>query len=305
MKILYLSDGAGVDYMCDTLFHGLRSLFGPDVVDANRLWYLYNSITPEQKAKLYGKGFTIAGLIEEGEVDREDLLKKIQFRFYDLVIYGSVQRNADLLYDVIAHYPRERVLFVDGEDQPLYLRELPKHGLYFKRELHSPQDGVYPIQFGIPEEKCIGASRKSQMTSFIDPMNPATYIYDDERKYYDDYRKSLFARTMKKAGWDCMRHYEILACESIPYFENIEHCPLTIMVNMPKADLIMAKTLIEYHTKGGGIDIFSMEAGKELWSDLNCRMQKVLREKLTTKALAQQVVDTAMALMPKKEFAYA
>ena len=305
MKILYLSEGAGVDYMCDCLFHGLRSLFGPDVVDANRLWYLYNSITPEQKAAQYGKGFTICGLIEEGNVDREDLLKKIQFRFYDLIVYGSVQRNADLLYDVIAHYPRERVLFVDGEDQPLYLRELPKHGLYFKRELHSPQEGVYPIQFGIPEEKVLGPLPKTKMVSYIDPLNTKTYIYDKEEDYYKDYRESLFGRTMKKAGWDCLRHGEILACGCLPIFENLEHCPPTIMVELPKADLLVTKTLVDYYRHGGGIDIFSKPCGLELWSDLMERCTKVLKEKMTTKALAQQVVDTAMALMPKKEFAYA
>jgi len=159
MKILYLSQGAGVDYLCDTLFHGFRSLFGNDVVDANRLWYLYNTITPEEQAKLYGKGFTITGLIEEGDVDRTDLLNKIKHCYFDLVIYGSIQRNSDLLYEVIERYPKERVIFIDGEDIPMYLRELPNKGLYFKRELHSPQPDVYPIQFGIPEEKILGPLR--------------------------------------------------------------------------------------------------------------------------------------------------
>ena len=90
-----------------------------------------------------------------------------------------------------------------------------------------------------------------------------------------------------------MRHLEIMASECLPYFENLEHCPPTIMTELPKSDLLVAKTLIEYHTKGGGIDIFHMEAGKELWSDLNMRVQKVLREKLTTKAMAKYVIDTA------------
>ena len=49
MKILYFpiisesvlhSPNAG-DYLCDTVFHGLRSLLGEDVVDTHRLWHLY------------------------------------------------------------------------------------------------------------------------------------------------------------------------------------------------------------------------------------------------------------------------
>lgn len=39
-----------------------------------------------------------------------------------------------------------------------------------------------------------------------------TYIFENEEEYYNDYKKSLFAITRKKGGWDCMRHYEILAC---------------------------------------------------------------------------------------------
>lgn len=306
MKILFLSQGAGIDYACDGVFHGLRQLFGPDVVDANRLWYLYNSISAEDKAKQYGKGFTLAGLIEEGDVDRTDLLSKIRHCYFDLIVYGSIQRNSDLLFEVLEHYPRERIVFIDGEDIPMYLRELPQRGLYFKRELHTPQDYVYPIQFGIPEEKILGPLPKTKMTSYIDPMNPKTYIYDREEDYYKDYRESLFGRTMRKAGWDCMRHAEILACGCLPVFENLEHCPPTIMVDLPKADLLVVKTLVDYYRSGGGIDIFSTSAGKELWESLMNRCMETLRTKMTTKAIAQRVLNIAMATSHvKPEVAYA
>ena len=297
MKILFLSQGAGIDYQCDMVFHGLKTLYGAEVVDANRLWYLYNDITPEQKAAQYGKGFTIAGLLEEGDVDRTDILNKITSKFYDLIVYGSIQRNADLLYEVINAYPREQVVFIDGEDVPMFLREMPKRGLYFKRELHSPQEDVFPINFAIPEEKIVGMLPKEKMVSHIDPMNPATYIYDREEDYYRDYQTSLFGRTMKKAGWDCLRHYEIIACGCMPYFENLEHCPPTIMTELPKNELIIAKNIVDYHTKGGGIDIFGMEAGKELWVNLMNRCMDTLRTKLTTTALAKKVVETSVSRM--------
>jgi hypothetical protein len=35
-------------------------------------------------------------------------------------------------------------------------------------------------------------------------------------------------------GWDCMRHYEILANRCIPSFPDLEKCPSTIMTNFPK-----------------------------------------------------------------------
>ena len=61
----------------------------------------------------------------------------------------------------------------------------------------------------------------NQNKTFISPLIPGkldTYIYEKERDYYDMYFNSLFALTYKKAGWDCLRHYEILANGCILYF---------------------------------------------------------------------------------------
>lgn len=44
-------------------------------------------------------------------------------------------------------------------------------------------------------------------------------------------------------GWDCMRHYEILACGCVPFFTNIEICPKDTMVRFPKDLMIEAKKL--------------------------------------------------------------
>ena len=38
---------------------------------------------------------------------------------------------------------------------------------------------------------------------------------------------------MKKAGWDCFRHYEIIASGSMPYFLDIERLPSHTMQNFP------------------------------------------------------------------------
>ena len=40
MKILYISLGKGPDYLCDVIFHRLRSLLSINVVDVNCLEYL-------------------------------------------------------------------------------------------------------------------------------------------------------------------------------------------------------------------------------------------------------------------------
>jgi hypothetical protein len=70
---------------------------------------------------------------------------------------------------------------------------------------------------------------------FSDPRNKETYIFKDEASYYQDYQYSKFAVTTQKAGWDCMRHYEIMGNGCIPLFPDIAHCPRFIMMKFPKA----------------------------------------------------------------------
>src|ERR1035437_3095311 len=98
LKILYISQGARPDYLCDMVAHGLKSLFGADVVDVNRLSYLYKGA---DTSNLYGRGFTLYGLLDEGEVDRSDIPAKIKARFLDLIVFGSVQRCYEMLHEVM------------------------------------------------------------------------------------------------------------------------------------------------------------------------------------------------------------
>lgn len=283
MKILFLSKAAP-DYQADMLFHGLRTLYGTDVVDAERRYFMYKGADTQS---LYGRGFTLYGLLDEGQVDRDDIPAKIASRYYDLIIYGSIQRCYAYVPEVRAAYPPERIVFVDGEDQPLYLRDYAKAGHYFKRELHSPQPGLTPIQFAIPAEKIVTDAPKSGFMAPLDPMNLHTYIYNDEPTYYASYRSAMFGKTMKKAGWDCLRHYEIMSQLCIPYFENLEHCPPTIMQNLPKQELLLAKTVLDYD----GFNYFQTNSGRDLYQMLLEKITQTLRDKLTTTALANYLLS--------------
>ncbi len=293
MKILYLSNSDRCDYMRDMLAHGLRSLLGPDLVDAVKIDTLYD--TYPNRGQLYGKGFTLYGLLPDIEVDRTEIDVKIKSHYFDLVMFSSVPRfneNHELFFLlglVLESYPRNQIIFIDGADDPDLYRDLMKAGLYFKRERKNPVPESFSIQFAIPEEKI---SPYEQMKDFLmAPLNqwdPRTYIYNDEEAYYQDYRRSLFGRTSRKCGWDCLRHYEIMAANTIPYFENIEECPDTIMQNLPKRELILAKQLFEY----SGGDIFRTRHGMNIWQDIMAVIAQNLRKNLTTAALATRVLDT-------------
>ena len=105
---------------------------------------------------------------------------------------------------------------------------------------------LFPITFSIPYEKIVkGIPVKTKIISNLIPGKLETYIYNTEEEYYNEYKTSYFATTCKKAGWDCMRHYEILANGCIPYFIDIEKCPENTMALLPKQLLLNGNKL--YH----------------------------------------------------------
>ena len=73
-------------------------------------------------------------------------------------------------------------------------------------------------------------NKKYNILAPNDPRFTNSYIFK-ERKYYEQYSRSLFATTTRKGGWDCLRHYEILRNNCLPFFPNIEKKPkLTIVI---------------------------------------------------------------------------
>jgi len=96
---------------------------------------------------------------------------------------------------------------------------------------------MFPISFSFPKEKInkdIESIVKDQKFGYQVPGDRTTYKFKREKSYYKDYQRSYFGKTWKKAGWDCLRHYEVMANYCMPYFPGIEQCPENIMVNFPK-----------------------------------------------------------------------
>jgi len=109
---------------------------------------------------------------------------------------------------------------------------------------------IKPITFSIPKNKIVnGIPLKSKFLSNLVPGDGNTYIYKTEKDYYNEYKMSLFATTFKKSGWDCMRHYEILACGCIPYFPNIENSPTNTLYLLPKKLIIEGNKLYKRISK--------------------------------------------------------
>jgi hypothetical protein len=54
------------------------------------------------------------------------------------------------------------------------------------------------------------------------PDSKVSYAFTDEAEYYADLQSSKFGITTKKAGWDCLRHYEIAANGAVPCFRDLD-----------------------------------------------------------------------------------
>jgi hypothetical protein len=83
---------------------------------------------------------------------------------------------------------------------------------------------------------------------------------------------------MKKAGWDAMRHYEILGNYCMPYFVGLENCPEDTLYNLPKELLLEARELSNNFDE------------QRYFSILNDVFEHT-KQNLTTKSLANYVLS--------------
>ena len=241
MKILFISGTSEnnlTDYMNDLILHGLRELYGNDVVDYPGCWYLYSDEVKKRNFdtnKLWGKGFNLNNSLHEYDlIDREDISAKIKSKYFDLIVYGSIRRSSHFLDEVIKN--NNKYIFIDGEDDRVIDNNCANKSLYFKRELLKETSNIKPINFSIPKEKIVKAINFNPK-NLLSPLIPGkiqTYIYNDEKSYNQMYQNSIFALTYRKGGWDCFRHYEILMNGCIPLHLEIDKCPDKTLEKLPK-----------------------------------------------------------------------
>jgi len=308
MKILFISPGNKIDYECDCVFHGLSCLDDVTVYTLNDYWYMYTGNKPEDIKKQYGMGFTITNRILPEKRNIHSLSQAqelIQSHFYDIVIYGSILRCEWLLEDVFRSYSKEQIIFIDGEDHNLsaffyrhwkyYIRSqkqfiqrrtkalsVASKGFYFKRELlEKDYKYFFPISFAVPSENIVAEipAKSIEMATII-PGDKSTYIYDNEEDYYKGYQMARFGTTCKKGGWECMRHYEILANGCIPYFPHLGNAPSTTMVNFPREIILETNRLYESRACSDSVYRYYCNI-----------LLSYTREYLTTRKLAEYILS--------------
>ena len=294
MNILYINDFKGVDYLNDNIFHGGRSLFGESFIDSNEAWYMYDDLSTNDKSSLYGMGFTIAGKLPKLNINREFIEDKIRSKFYDLIIYGSVHRNLDYIDLVKSIYSKNKVVFLDGEDETKILTELLEYGVYFKRELSDEYINlVYPISFSIPKNLINIQPVENKIKIISNSSSYETgYLYSDEETYYKNYTNSYFALTKKKAGWDCLRHYEILMNGCLPLFSNLHNLPKNIMIHWDKELLKESLDLFwDFRIHKKDFDLNAKNISDYVYNELRNKLVDNLKTNLTTENMFNYILS--------------
>lgn len=99
------------------------------------------------------------------------------------------------------------------------------------RETLIRKKNLRKINFAFPEEKIVKFLPEKQKkfpihivdSEIAKRISKSTtgYAFDSESDYYADLQKSKFGITTKRAGWDCLRHYEIAANGTVICFKNL------------------------------------------------------------------------------------
>jgi hypothetical protein len=196
------------DYLADSLFHGLRTTLGDRVVDYPKRDFLYNTYPPEARSRIYGRGFTLYGLLPDIPVDRDRApYRALRLNEFDLVVIGDIWRDFGTWTEMGPQLVDTQIAILDGADHPAmypygprwwrrpawwFLPRAHRASTYFKRELTArtavfryfkllPQQiagrlplggDVRPIAFSIPSEKVVAslpAKTKDFAAHVVDP----------------------------------------------------------------------------------------------------------------------------------------
>jgi hypothetical protein len=268
LKVAFIAPNMA-DYLADSVLHGLRSLLDDQVVDYPKAERLYQDCGESTWRQIRGCGFTLYGLLENIEIDRDGIVQKILAREFDLVIFGEIYEDYKLFQQLASRLDARKVALLDGADaQSMYayagkwwrppacwFLAWPERFLYFKRELTpltlryrsylllpewlcermTPPGNMRRIAFSIPEEKIVRELPVKQKLFGIHvvdeevacrlPGAKTAGAFTTEEGYYTDLQASRFAITTKRAGWDCLRHYEIAANACVPCFRQLDRKP--------------------------------------------------------------------------------
>jgi len=299
--------GAQGDYLEVCTLNGLRKVLGDNCIDFPRKKIMYGDWSEVKKSDLHGRGFSLYNNSIPDIPNNKRLLKNI-----DAVLYGVNHANLKRYPEIDSLVNPDNIFFLDGND--LYGDAPVKFNFNneyiignqfkncFKRELINESEKVWPTGFGIPQERImpIDLSIKTQLIQSTAPYHSVFqhasdmwgtsnhYKFSQEKDYYDDLSESWFGLTSIKGGWDCMRHYEIMAAGTLLLFRDYDKKPhLCSPVDLP---------CFSYSTPEELNDLFEMLLNNnkptKKYIEMILRQREWLYKNATTEARALKILET-------------
>jgi hypothetical protein len=242
------------DNLTDSLFLEAKSRYSDTVYECPWMPHMYKD-SPTEEHRLHGRGFGLHKRLKQTPniLKVNECIEMIENKFFDL-IFTDARTHSDwwnsrglspfysdavkIKESFLKSYPKNKIIFLDGEDQSnkIYTEFIDK-SLYFKREQHTFNKSIHPIEYCLPKENMLeikSVDEKKRMIATYIPMKFSKYIFEKEDEYYEDYRTSFFGVTWKKLGWTCPRHCEIIFSSCVPVFPDIEECPENTLTFYPK-----------------------------------------------------------------------
>jgi hypothetical protein len=250
------------DYLELSLVYGLRKILGNNFVEYPKKKILYGDFSESPINDLHGKGFTYCtDPIQDTTYDRS----KIKLSDFDIVLMGSGH-----MYSEKVEIKHSNIWYTDGNDLYGNSKRLINYNgeiiigcqflqKCFKRELVEEFPTVYPTGFGIPSNKinAINLNIKNKLFQSTAPSNAcfyenSNYKFNNENEYYKDMQESWFGLSCRKGGWDCLRHYEIMANGSVLLFKDFDkkpklcepNCPAISYSNKEELDSLMNRLIV-------------------------------------------------------------
>jgi hypothetical protein len=150
----------------------------------------------------------------------------------------------------LKHYPWS--FFLNLSKIKYFKRELISGGFSYGLDRFLPPtlhqliplpNHIFSISFSIPKEKIYHTDPETKIKDFpqhlVDqeianhiqnslhsPTGSNIYSFSTEEEYYQDLRQSRYGITTKRAGWDCLRHYELAANGCVLCFRDLDLKPI-------------------------------------------------------------------------------
>ncbi|CAF3867732.1 unnamed protein product [Rotaria sordida] len=124
-----------------------------------------------------------------------------------------------------------------------------------------PRQVLINQQLKIVDQICLPKKFKDFSELIPGKLQTYKFSFENEIDYRRLYSTAYFAITMKKGGWDCNRHYEIISSGTMPFFDKLNEAGNYTLSLLPKSILYEAQTI-------PGVTRYNMSINHQLF-DLN------------------------------------